>query len=106
MSRLLHAAGYSVTPCESARIFLDHVTTETQGCILLDARMPGMSGENLYDELQKRGVHMPVIFVTADDDLETRQKAQNMKAAAFFRKPVDGTALLDAVRWAMTGVSA
>ena len=52
-------------------------------------------------ELKARGLDLPIIVVTADDDPETRRKARRMKAAGFFRKPVDGTALLDAIEWAL-----
>ncbi len=48
-----------------------------------------------------RGVNLPIIFATADDDPETRQKAQRIGAVAFFRKPVDGTVLFDAVEWVL-----
>jgi FixJ family two-component response regulator len=60
-----------------------------------------LSGCDLQAELAKKGVNLPVIFVTADDDAETRKKARELKAAGFFRKPVDGSALLDAIAWAM-----
>ncbi len=68
---------------------------------MLDARMPGVSGVELSNELKARGIHLPLIFVTADDDPETKQRALDMGAAGFFRKPVDGTALLDAIDWAL-----
>ena len=60
-----------------------------------------MSGEELQTELKARGVRLPIIVVSADDDSETRRTAHRMNAAAFFRKPVDGSALLDAIDWAM-----
>lgn len=63
--------------------------------------MPGLSGQKLQEELEARNVCLLPIVVTADDDPEARRKAQAMKATAFFRKPVDGTALLDAVDWAL-----
>jgi FixJ family two-component response regulator len=63
--------------------------------------MPGLSGERLHAELRARGISLPVIVVTADDNLVTRQEAQRLEAVAFFHKPVDGSALLDAIGWAM-----
>jgi len=57
--------------------------------------------KELQVELKVRGVHLPIVVVTADDDPETRRKAQEMKAAGFFRKPVDGAALLNAIEWAV-----
>jgi FixJ family two-component response regulator len=80
--------------------FLEFLDPGTSGCLVLDARMPGLSGEELQEELKARGIDLPIIVVTADDDPETRRKAQKMGAASFFRKPVDGTALLDAIAWA------
>ncbi len=68
--------------------------------------MPGLSGEELRAELDSRGKDLPIIVITADDDMETRRQARAMKAVAFFRKPVDGTALLDAIAWAVRSTSA
>ena len=101
LTRLLRTAGHDVYDFASAQDFLAALGTDAFGCVVLDVTMPGMSGEELVVELNARGVRLPVIVVTADDDAETRSKAQRMKAAAFFRKPVDGTALLDAVEWAL-----
>jgi len=63
--------------------------------------MRGLSGAELCAELKARGIHLPIIVITADDDPTSREKAQKIKAVGFFRKPVDGTALLDAVGWAL-----
>jgi len=101
LARLLRTAGHEVREHASAQEFLDALRSETCECLVLDARMPGLSGEELQAELKTRGVHLPIIIVTADDDPETRKKAQRMGAAGFFRKPVDGTALLDAITWAL-----
>ena len=101
IARLLRTAGHDVRAFSSAEEFLDTYDPETFGCLVLDARMPGMSGEELQTELKARGVRLPIIVVSADDDPETRRAAHRMKAAAFFRKPVDGSALLDAIDWAV-----
>jgi FixJ family two-component response regulator len=101
LARLLRTAGHDVRVFASADEFLDAYDPELSGCLVLDIRMPGMTGEKLQAELKARGVHLPIIIVTADDNQETRQIARKMKAAAFFRKPVDGPALLDAVNWAL-----
>jgi len=101
LARLLRTAGYNVRVFTSANEFLDSLEPELRGCILLDSRMPGLSSEELQAELKVRGTGLSIIVITADDDPETRRKAQNMKAAGFFRKPVDGTALLDAIDWAL-----
>jgi FixJ family two-component response regulator len=101
LARLLRTAGHDVRVFASADEFLDAYDPELSGCLVLDIRMPGMSSEELQTELKTRGVHLPIIVVTSDDNQATRQIAQKMKAAAFFRKPVDGPALLDAVNWAL-----
>ena len=69
-------------------------------CLVMDIRMPGLSVEELALELGKRGIHLPIIIISADDNEETRQIARRVGAAGYFRKPVDGTALLDAIQWA------
>jgi two-component system response regulator FixJ len=99
--RLLRTAGSDVRGFASANEFLDALGPEASGCIVLDARMPGLSGEELCEELKARGAHLPIIVVTADDNPETIRKARQMKAAGFFRKPVDSMALLDAIEWAL-----
>jgi FixJ family two-component response regulator len=63
--------------------------------------MPGMSGFELQAALEEKGVTLPVIFVTAEDDDAVRINALKINAAGFFRKPVDGPALLDAISWAL-----
>ena len=101
ITRLLRTAGHDVRAFESAEEFLAQLESDQCGCVVLDARMPGLSGEGLQTELKTRSVHLPLIFVTADDDPATRHRAQQMKAVGFFRKPVDGFALLDAIKWAL-----
>ena len=101
IARLLLTAGHNVSVFESANDFLENLNPEVSGCLVLDARMPGLSGEELQVELKKRDICLPIIVVTGDDDPATRKKADKMKAVGFFRKPVDGTALLDAVNWAL-----
>jgi len=101
IARLLRTAGHDVRAYDSAEEFLDAYEPETFGCMVLDARMPGMSGEELQAELKTRGVQLPIIVVSADDNPATRRAAHRMNAASFFRKPVDGSALLDAIEWAV-----
>jgi two-component system response regulator FixJ len=101
IARLLRTAGHDVRDFASANDFLDALDSEASGCLVLDARMPGISNEELMVELKARNIHLPIIVITVDDDSETRRKAQKMKAAGFFRKPIDGPALLDAINWAL-----
>ena len=101
LARLMRMAGYRVLTFESGKAFLSDLTSKSSGCIVLDLRMPEMTGEELLRKINENGQHLPVILITADDSPELREKAQMMKAAGFFRKPVDGTALLDAVDWVL-----
>ena len=101
IARLLRAAGHNVQEYTSANEFLNIITTDDSGCLVLDARMPGMSGKELKVELDRRCIDLSIIVVTGDDDPEMKREADKMKAVGFFRKPVDGTALLDAVSWAL-----
>jgi FixJ family two-component response regulator len=99
LARLLRVAGHDVRECASVDEFLDALKPQMSGCVVLDLRMPGRSGEELQAELESRCADLTIIVVAADDDAETRRNARAMKAVAFFRKPVDGRALLDAVAW-------
>jgi FixJ family two-component response regulator len=99
--RLMRAAGYDARDYAAAEEFIDALEPETTGCVVLDVRLPGMTGLDLMERLKERGVRLSIIVVTGDDDPETRRRAQSMNAAGFFRKPVDGPALLDAIAWAI-----
>ncbi len=99
LARLIRAAGYHVHAFDSANKFLESVDENSSGCILLDIRMPGMSGDELVLELNNRKINLPIIVITADYNVDAKQKAQEMNAVGFYRKPVDGTALLDSISW-------
>ena len=75
LARLLRAAGHSVREFASANEFLDALENDVSGCVLvLDARMPGLSGEELQAELEARDIDLPILVVTADDEPETSSK--------------------------------
>ena len=101
IARLVRTANYEVRDFDSANKFLNALGYEVPGCVVLDAETPELSGEELQAELKACGAHPPIIIVTALDDLQSRQKAEKLNAVAFFRKPVDGTALLDAIDWSL-----
>lgn len=102
MARLLQSAGLEVCTFESADAFLEAECPSENACVVADVCMPGMSGLELQRELQKAGSPLRFIFVTAQDTEETRAEAIRAGAAAFFVKPVDDQALLDAIRWTLT----
>jgi FixJ family two-component response regulator len=101
--RLFLAAGMDALAFPSGEELLERLDREPMdvGCLILDARMLGMSASDLHKSLQARGVSAPRIVVTADDCPDTRLIAKDINASSFFSKPVDANALLDAVRWAM-----
>jgi CheY-like chemotaxis protein len=69
-------------------------------CIILDLRMPGMNGFDLMKKLRAKCIQIPIICVTAFDAAESREQAQELGASAYFTKPVDDQALIDAINWA------
>ena len=101
LSRLLRIAGHDVHTFARASELFDAIGTEECGCLVLDLGMPGLSGKELKEELAARGVNQSIIVVTANDNDKTRHEAVKLGAVGFFRKPVDGTALLDAIDWAV-----
>ena len=101
LQRLLLAAGYNALGFASTKEFLDYIDPNVTGCIVLDIRMPGMTGEELLSSLKEHRLYLPTIVVSGNDDATTKKRAKLMKAVGFFRKPVDGTALLDAIEWAL-----
>jgi len=101
LGRLIRVAGYDVKLYADASAFLEAVCETPNACIVMDMRMPGLTGNSLQAELASKGISTPVIVVTADEDPATRHRARQAGAVAFFRKPVDGPALLDAIAWAV-----
>ena len=87
----------------SAEEFLENASLSDGSCIILDMRMPGMTGLDLLRELLARKIRIPVIVVSAYDDEPTKRRARELGAIAYFRKPVDDQALLDAISFAIQG---
>jgi FixJ family two-component response regulator len=102
LSSLVRSAGYqcAVFPC--AEHFLDSGPPETD-CLLLDIRMPGLSGFELHRRLHEMNLHVPVIFVTGHADDELRARAIHQGAAALLSKPFNDDVLLGTIRSAMNG---
>jgi two-component system, LuxR family, response regulator FixJ len=89
LSRLLNAAGYRVQAFESAESFLRDHHADTQGCLLLDIGLPGLSGIELQIQLRRsRGAH-PIIFLTGRGDIQTGVAAMKAGAVDFLTKPFD-----------------
>jgi FixJ family two-component response regulator len=99
LSRLLRSAGMDCESFPSGEALLDHLPDDARGCLIMDVRMPGLTGHDVQVGLRKRGATLPVIVLSAQDDAETRERARELGAMTFFRKPVDDQALLDAINW-------
>lgn len=82
----------------SAEEFLSVCGPHQEGCLLLDVRMPGMSGPNLQEELARRNMRLPIIFLTAYADLPTGVEAMKQGAVDFLTKPINGELLLQRVQ--------
>ena len=94
---LIEADGLDVETYDSAQAFLNAFERDTPGCLLLDMRMPGMSGLELQKALEERGIAIPVIVVTAHGDVPTAVRAMKAGAVDFIQKPFNDQELLDRV---------
>src|SRR5258706_1338539 len=99
--RLLRTAGLKVQTYSSAREFLGGHRPEGPACLVLDVRMPGLTGMDLQRELAKSGIHIPIIFITAHGDIPLTVRAMKAGAVEFLTKPFRSRSLLDAVRAAI-----
>jgi len=98
LTRLVRAAGMTAEPFASAGDFLASGRWDGPGCIVLDVKMPDMTGPELQEELCKAEYCMPVIFLSAHGDVPTTAQAMKKGAVDFLTKPVDRDDLLDAIR--------
>ncbi len=98
---LLKQAGHQVCALDSAQAFLDTYQPQMRGCVLLDVRMPGMSGLELQEHLAAERVKVPVIILTAYADVPMAVRAMHAGVFDFFEKPFDRHRLIDRVRQAI-----
>jgi FixJ family two-component response regulator len=98
---LLESDGMSVQTYADADEFLKRYAPHLPGCLLLDVRMPGMSGLQLQEELQKRQIGIPVVFLTAHGDVAMAVTAVRRGALDFIEKPFDDEALIGLIRDAL-----
>ena len=98
---LLITAGYQVATFDSGTDFLEHGTTGKAACLLLDVRMPDMTGLEVKNALIRSGRDIATVFVTGSDDVTTSVQAMKAGAEDFLLKPVEEEAVLNAVRRAI-----
>jgi RNA polymerase sigma factor (sigma-70 family) len=102
VERRLKKAGYAVTTYPSAQQLLDRLPDESgPGCILLDVRIPGLSGPELQDRLSKLGSSLPIVFLTGYADVSITVRTIKAGAEDFLTKPVTSEQLLGAIEKAM-----
>ena len=102
IERRLKMAGYEVATYPSAQHLLDSLASENElGCILLDVRIPGLSGPELQDRLSELGWTLPIVFLTGYADVQTTVRAIKAGAEDFLIKPVSSDDLLRAVERAV-----
>ena len=98
---LLETAQFNAESFDSAEAFLDACDPDRPGCLLLDVRMPGMSGIKLQEELAARGVVIPIIFLTGHADVSMSVQAFRSGAIDFMEKPFDENILLERIQEAI-----
>jgi two-component system, LuxR family, response regulator FixJ len=98
LNKLFVEAGLAIETFESAQDLLDHANLGRPAVLLLDMKMPGLSGLELQSLLRKRGVALPIVFLTGSSDVAMAVEAMRNGAADFLEKPFDGLVLVERVR--------
>jgi FixJ family two-component response regulator len=100
LKMLLESSGYCTVTFKSAEDFLDSNFGQCPCCLVLDIRLPGMSGFKLQEHLIKSQTRIPVIFITSHDSDRVEEEAMRLGAIAYLRKPFDEQCLREAIRLA------
>jgi FixJ family two-component response regulator len=95
---LLRSANLESKSFENVECFRKEWHQEVSDILILDIHMPGMNGYDLMAWLKESGLHLPVIVVTAFDEAESREMAENYGVLAYLIKPVDPEKLLDLIK--------
>ena len=95
---LLRSVGLEVVSFRSAQEFLDSKRDDVPGCIVLDVRLPGLSGPEFQRTLIESGIHLPIIFISGHGDIPMSVRAIKSGAIEFLTKPLHQQELLDAVQ--------
>jgi RNA polymerase sigma factor (sigma-70 family) len=101
LERLIRSMGLNVESFASAQEFLRRAAPDGPACIVLDVRMPGLSGLDLQEKLAKAELAVPVIFMTGHGTVPMSVRAMKAGAVDFLQKPFDDQVLLDAVHQAL-----
>jgi len=101
ITRLIESFGLPAAAFESAESFLSSGQLDCSSCLVVDVRMPGMNGLQLQSQLAAADCHIPIIFITAYDDKESRRRAIQAGAVAFLAKPFSDEQLFQWIRSAL-----
>ena len=96
---LLRSSGYECRCFASAEEFLKNYKKQDRDLLILDMHLIGINGCTLLEKLEEEGLHLPVIVITAFDEPKYRECCREYGVLAFLRKPVDGEALLDIIKY-------
>jgi FixJ family two-component response regulator len=98
---LIRSVGLRVETFGTAQEFLHSARPDAPGCVVLDVRLPGLSGLDLQRELAAHGIYLPVIFITGHGDIPMSVRAMKAGALEFLTKPFRDQDLLDAIQQAL-----
>ena len=101
LGRLLRLADYEVAPFASGEDFIASLATGQPDCLVLDVHMPELSGFDVQSRMRAAGAAVPIVFITASDDLALDEKAQQAGGVKLLRKPFSNDELLEAVDMAL-----
>lgn len=101
LARLVRAAGFDVETYGSPSAFLQRPAFRGKGCAVIDIRLPEMTGVQLHDAMRARGMSLPVIFLTGNDQIAPGVHAMKNGAVDYLLKPVDAETMLGAIRTAL-----
>jgi len=101
LEQLVKSVGLRAETFSSSRAFLDTELSDKPACLILDIRMPGLSGLDLQDELLKRGSLIPIIFITGHGTVPMSVRAMKAGAVDFLQKPFEDQVILDLIHHAI-----
>jgi FixJ family two-component response regulator len=101
MQRLLKTVGLHTESFAAPQEFLQHKLPQGPSCLVLDVRLPGMSGLEVQQKLNETGTHLPIIFITSHGDIPMTVKAMKSGAVEFLTKPFRDQDLIDAIHQAL-----
>jgi two-component system response regulator FixJ len=101
LATLLARNGYITRTFASPRVFLNVVTAEDRGCVLIDLKLPGMTGLELLRELRGRGIGLPAVMITGHGNIQAAVEAMKAGVIDFLEKPFTNASLLSAVGTAL-----